>query len=266
MSLRLEGRTAIVLGASQRGGTGWTVAEALAREGAHVFVAARRLDKVQELAVQIGGTALRCDAAVESEVAAFVTAAAARSGTIDVAVPAVGIGTLGSIDATCPDKLLEGFAVNFFGPFQFVRHCARHMAAGGSITMLSSITSTDVLPGSVVYSCAKAAINTFIRYAAIEFAERGIRINAIKAGMLEGPQAGRWRKSGMFDTFLREIPLGAVVEPGEIAEMIIWLATHARSITGESIYVDGGSHLRRQPFPDEMSGEGLESMGRRRPA
>jgi len=60
--------------------------------------------------------------------------------------------------------------------------------------------------------------------------------------------------------------LGAAVEPAEIAEMIIWLATQARSITGESIYVDGGSHLRRQPFPDEMSGEGLESMGRRRPA
>jgi enoyl-[acyl-carrier-protein] reductase (NADH) len=68
----------------------------------------------------------------------------------------------------------------------------------------------------------------------------------------------------MFDRFLREVPLGEAVDPQELARMIIWLATDARSITGESIYVDGGSHLRRQLFPDEMSEEGLESMGRRR--
>jgi enoyl-[acyl-carrier-protein] reductase (NADH) len=69
----------------------------------------------------------------------------------------------------------------------------------------------------------------------------------------------------MFDRFLREVPLGEAVDPEELARMIVWLATDARSITGESIYVDGGSHLRRQLFPDEMSDEGLSSMGKRRP-
>jgi enoyl-[acyl-carrier-protein] reductase (NADH) len=68
----------------------------------------------------------------------------------------------------------------------------------------------------------------------------------------------------MFDRFLREVPLGEPVDPEELARMIIWLATDAKSVTGESIYVDGGGHLRRQIFPDEMSDEGLGSMGRRR--
>lgn len=265
MSKRLEGRTAVILGASQRGGAGWTIAEVLAAEGAHVFVAARRLEKVQELADEIGGTAVQCDAVNEEQVRHFVETAAARTGTIDIAVPAVGVGTLGSIDETTLDKLQEGFAVNFFGPFQFVRHAARHMGKGGTVTMISSITSTHVMPGTVAYSCAKAAINAFIRYAAIEYAERGIRVNAIKAGVLEGPQARRWRRAGMFERFMQEIPLGAAIETTELAQLIIWLATEGHSITGETFHVDGGNHLRRSLFPEEYSEEGLASMGKRRP-
>jgi NAD(P)-dependent dehydrogenase (short-subunit alcohol dehydrogenase family) len=263
MLKRLAGKTAAVLGASQRGGSGWVTAQMLAAEGAHVFVAARRLEKVQELAAEIGGTALRCDACDEAQVAAFAEAAAAHGGRIDLAVAAVGQGAVGSIDETDQDRLHEAFAVNFFGPFQFVRYAARHMERGGSVTLFSSITSTDVLPGAVAYSCAKGALNTFVRYAAIEYADRGIRVNALKLGILEGPQARRWRKAGMFAPFMREVPLGAPVDPAEIARMIIWLATDAKSITGECIYVDGGSHLRRQPFPDEMSEDALQSMGKR---
>lgn len=262
---RLEGKTAIVLGASQRGGSGWVVAEVLAAEGAHVFVAARRLEKVQELAAEIGGTALRCDATDDRQIKTFVEAAAARTGKIDIAVAAVGMGSFSSIDETSQDKLDEAFAVNFFGPFHFVRYAARHMEWGGSITLFSSVVSTDVLPGSVAYSAAKGALNTFTRYAGVEYAARGIRVNALKAGILEGPQARRWRKADMFDRFLKEVPLGAAVEPFELARMIVWLATDAKSITGETIHVDGGSHLRRQLFPDEMPTQGLESMGRRRP-
>lgn len=261
---RLEGKTAIVLGASQRGGSGWTVAEVLASEGAHVFVAARRLEKVEELAAEIGGTAMRCDAADEQQVAAFVAAAAARTGKIDLAVAAVGLGSLGSIDETDQFKLNEAMSVNFYGPFQFVRYAARHMEHGGSITLFSSVVSTDVLPGSVAYAVSKGAINSFTRYAAVEYAERGIRVNALKAGMLEGPQARRWRRAGMDGPLLKEVPLGAPVEPTELAKMIIWLATDAVSVTGDVINVDGGSHLRRQVFPDEMSAEGLASMGKRR--
>lgn len=259
-----HGKTAIVLGASQQGGAGWTIAEALAREGAHVHIAARRTEKVQELADLIGGTAHHCDAMDEDSVRGFVEAAAAQSGKIDIAVAAVGMGSLGSIDDTGNDRLEEAMRVNFFGPFQFTRHCARHMGEGGAITLFSSIVSTDVLPGSVAYAAAKGAINTFTRYAAAEYAPAGIRVNALKAGMLEGPQARRWRRAGMFDRFLKEIPLGRPVETEELAKAVIWLSNDAASITGEVLHIDGGSHLRRQLFPDEMSNEGLDSMGKRR--
>lgn len=264
MSGRLEGRRAIILGASQPGGSGWTIAEMLAAEGARVAVAARRLEKVQELADKIGGIGFACDAAREDQVGAFVDATVQAFGAIDIAVAAVGLGAMGSIDDTGVDALEEAFRVNFFGPFQFTRHCARHMGDGGSITLFSSITSTDVLPGAVAYSCAKGAINSFTRYAAVEYAPRGIRVNAIKAGVLEGPQARRWRRAGMFDRFLREVPLGRPVETEELGRMVMWLATDARSVTGEVIHVDGGGHLRRQLYPEEMSDRGLESMGRRR--
>ena len=90
MAGRLEGKVAIILGASQRGGAGWTIAEVLAAEGAQVFVAARRIEKVEELASEIGGPASRCDAAKEEEVAAFVEATVAKAGKIDICVAAVG--------------------------------------------------------------------------------------------------------------------------------------------------------------------------------
>jgi NAD(P)-dependent dehydrogenase (short-subunit alcohol dehydrogenase family) len=221
---------------------------------------------VEELAAQIGGTPFRCDATDEKQVEAFVEAAVAKTGRIDLAVAAVGRGALGSIEDTGADKLEESFHVNFFGPYHLTRFAARHMTEGGSVTLFSSITSEHVMPGSVAYSCAKAAINTFAKYAAIEYAPRGIRINALKVGVLEGPQAGRWRKAGVFDTFLREVPLGRPVDSRELAQMIIWLALDAKSITGETIFVDGGGHLRRQTFPDEIPKDGLESMGRRKPA
>lgn len=262
--MRLKDKVVAILGASQRGGSGWIAAQRMAAEGAHVVVAARRQEKAQELADLVGGTALRCDACDEGEVSRFVSACAERTGQIDLAIAAVGQGTFGSIEDTGKDALIEALSVNFIGPFQFVRYAARHMPAGASAVLYSTITSTDVLPGTVAYSTAKGALNTFVRYAAVEYADRGIRVNAIKAGMLEGPHAERWRRAGMYERFLKEIPLGKPADPEELAAMIVWLATDARSITGEVIHVDGGSHLRRQLFPDELAGRGLESMGRRR--
>lgn len=263
---RLSRKTVVVLGASQPGGSGWVVAETLAREGAKVIVAARRIDKLEELAASIGGIPIACDATNEEEIAALVNAVGAHGAGIDLAVAAVGVGTFGSIDGTNSEKLQEAFAVNFFGPFQFLRHAARLMPRGASAILFSSITSTDVLQGSVAYSCAKGALNTLVRYAAAEYAERGIRVNGLKVGIMEGPQARRWRRAGMFERFLREVPLNAPVDPSELAQMILWLAVDAKSITGEVIHVDGGSHLRRQLLPDEFSSTGLESMGRRRPS
>src|SRR5688500_9457066 len=113
MAKRLDGRTAVVLGASQRGGCGWVAAEVLAAEGAKLFVAARRLEKVRELADEVGGIAMRCDASNEAEVKAFVDAAAEQAGRIDIAVAAVGQGAMGSIDETGQDKLNESFGINF---------------------------------------------------------------------------------------------------------------------------------------------------------
>ncbi len=99
--------------------------------------------------------------------------------------------------------------------------------------------------GTDAYSYVKGAPNTFMRCAAVEYAPHGIRLNALQADMLEGPRAGRWRRSGMPDGLLLEIPLGKATEPSEFVKMIVWLATVAVSITGSTIDGDNGGHLRR---------------------
>jgi len=88
--MTLEGKNAVVLGASAKGGTGWAIAEALARAGAKVAVGARRAEPLQELADSIGGIAIPCDAADPDSIAHFIRTASEKLGPIDIAVNSAG--------------------------------------------------------------------------------------------------------------------------------------------------------------------------------
>lgn len=261
---RLTGKIAIVIGASRRGGSGWCAAETLAAEGARIFVAARRVERAQTLAEQVGGEAFRCDVADFDEVSALFAEIGKRSGHVDIVVCAAGQGFTGSIAEMDRDVLQQATAINYFGPVYVARHAFPLMALGGSIIYYSTLSATQVFPGSAPYACAKAALNALVRYAAVEFAPRGIRVNALMPGLIESPQMRRWAESGVLPAFLKEIPLGKGVDPYELARMIVWMAADAYSITGETIFVDGGNHLRRAAFPDEFPTAGIDAMSANR--
>ena len=255
MSVGLEGRTAVVLGASNKGGTGWRIAERFAAEGAHVFVAARRKDGIDELAGAIGGTAVLCDATKDDDVARLATCAAARTGQIDAAIYAAGVPIGGSLLAVGRSRIDSALAVNLVGAFLFLREIVPHMVPGGTVTLLSSLSSTHVFHGFAPYGVAKAGLNALVRYAASEFAPRGIRVNAIIPGLIDTPMAQELIESAS-DELMREVPLGKPVRPEEIAALCMYLALDAPSITGAAIPVDGGNHMTRFSRPDELSRSG----------
>lgn len=254
---RFRDKTVVVLGASSEGGTGWRTAELFAREGADVVIAARTLAGIQALAEKIGGRAVVCDAANENQVHALAEISASKAGRIDIAVNAAGLPVRGTIETLDVATLQRSVEVNYYGQLFFVRQMAAKMQAGGSVTCVLSLTSTHPQIGVDAYAFAKSAALTMVRYAGLEYASRGIRVNAINPGLMNTPMAASvCQVPAMLEAFLREIPLKKPVDPADVARAALWLA-EAESVTGACIEIDGGAHLGRWPRLDEMPTAGL---------
>ncbi len=248
----LDGKVAVVLGASAEGGIGWIVAETLAAQGARVVVSARRKEQLNQLAEKIGGLAVVCDGADGGQIAALARAAATAFGQIDIAVNAAGQPVTGSISSLSEEAIQKSLSINYIGQVYFVRHMAAVMTAGGSITLISSAASTQPVNGRFAYGCAKAAMDSLVRYAAIEYGPRGIRINSILPGLIRTKMAAPVLAiEGAEKAFVREIPLGRIGVPQDCADVVTWLSGPGY-ITGVNLPVSGGGHLTRLPRPDEI--------------
>lgn len=243
----LDGKVAIVLGASAPGGSGWAIARRFADEGARLVVGARSEGPLQELARLTGGIAMRCDAAVEADVAALAAAAIETYGRLDIAVNAAGL-PLGGTIAKCPiEDARVAMDVNYFGSVHFIRHCAEAMTEGGSIILFSSMAAAQPMEFVYAYGCAKAATDCLVRYAAIEYGPRGIKVNSIQPGPIRSDMAsGLWAVPGMEDVYAREVPLRRIGETDDFADAALWLAGPS-FVSGLNLPVSGGNQLTRMP-------------------
>jgi NAD(P)-dependent dehydrogenase (short-subunit alcohol dehydrogenase family) len=214
-------------------------------------VGARRIDPLRELAERIGGTAVACDISKEEQVAEFARAAVDAYGRIDIAVNSAGRPILGRIADADAERIRRSLAVDFFGNAWFVRYMAEAMNDDGSIVLISSSSAAQAVLPFFPYGCAKAATDCLVRYAAVEFGARGIRVNSILPGPIKTELARR-----MFETpaaeevFGQVIPLGRVGVPADYADAVLWLAGGYAS--GLNLPVSGGMQLMRAPRADEM--------------
>ena len=258
----LEGKVAVVLGASVTGGTGWAVAEHLAAEGAKVVVAARRREPLEELAAKIGGLAVVCDAGKKDQIAALAEATRDAYGAIDIAVNSAARPIMGDI-ATCSiEAVQKSLDVNFLGHVNFVREMAAIMRDDGSIVLISSSSAAQPNPHFFPYACAKAATDCLVRYAAMEYGPRGIRVNSILPGPIKTDLAALiFSVPGTEEVFEREIALRRVGVPDDFGRIVTMLAG-PHYISGVNIPVSGGMHLTRSPREDEMPGQDSFHSGR----
>jgi NAD(P)-dependent dehydrogenase (short-subunit alcohol dehydrogenase family) len=249
----IRGKIAIVLGASAEGGSGWTIAEHLTTAGARVAVAARRMDELKVLADRTGAFPVRCDASVEDDVRRLIETVAAKFGSIDILILAAGMPFAGPILEIANDGLVKATSVNYFSFVYLLKHGVPAMVDGGSVLVLTSLSASRVSPGFAIYGAAKAATENLARYAAIEFAPRGIRVNAISPGLIETPMAaGILADPEMRRILYKEIPLGRGVQPNQIALEALNLVRPESAVTGQILIVDNGLSLRRPPFPEEI--------------
>jgi NAD(P)-dependent dehydrogenase (short-subunit alcohol dehydrogenase family) len=263
-SVNLSGKVAVVLGASAEGGTGWAIAEALAAQGAKVVVGARSLKPLQRLAQRIGGTAITCDAGDRAQVEALAKAARETYGRLDIAVNSAGLPVMSLVAEVTQEQLQDAVRVNFFGNVHFVKYMAEAIGSNGSIVLISSMSTTHPVFPHFAYACAKSAADCLVRYAAIEYGARGIRINSILPGAIRSEMAREaFAVPGFEAAYAKEIPLQRVGLPEDFANAVLWLAGPAY-VTGLNLQVNGGNHLTRFPYLRELP-MGQETYGSGKP-
>jgi NAD(P)-dependent dehydrogenase (short-subunit alcohol dehydrogenase family) len=240
----LEGRTALVTGASR--GIGAGIAAALDAAGARVALAARTGDALAEVAARLSGDPIVIESDLEDPEAPARLAAEAEGalGGVDVLVNNAALGArllLEDLDAALIDRL---HAVNVRAPLLLIQALAPGMAARGrgSIIGLSSVSGIVGTPHRNMYAATKGAIDAMTRSLASELGPRGIRINSVAPGVVDTDMWARNKAiPGVIDLVEAQTPLRRWSQPDDVADVVVFLAGDgARFVTGETICADGG--------------------------
>jgi NAD(P)-dependent dehydrogenase (short-subunit alcohol dehydrogenase family) len=249
----LNGQTAVVTGASQ--GIGRTIALHFAREGAHVVLAARSRDRLEETAAHIanvGGSSQVVP--VDLRVAADVDRLAAEVGTVDTIVANSGIaGPTKELWNVDPEEWDETIGINLTGTFLLCRALVPGMVErrAGSIVVIGSTTGKRPMWGRSPYAATKLGLVGLVRTLALELGPHGVRVNLISPGAVEGERidaviheqarAAGTSYEAVYEEFMKTVPLRRFVTADEIADATVFLASDtSAAITGQDLNVSGG--------------------------
>ncbi len=243
---RLDGKVAVITGAAR--GIGRATLEVFLAEGARVVATDLDATKLAGVAgdsdqvVTVVG-----DVSVEDDARAMIEAAISAYGRIDVLVANAGVIPLSTIDQTSAADWDHVMAVDGRGMFLTCKYAIEHMArqGSGSIVLLSSISGQRGQVGQAAYGPAKYVATGLTHHLAVEWAHRGIRVNAVAPGTIRTDAVVSLLETPEGQAYVEEIegrhPIGRLGEPHEVAEAIAFLASDAASfITGAVLPVDGG--------------------------
>jgi NAD(P)-dependent dehydrogenase (short-subunit alcohol dehydrogenase family) len=253
MTISFENKVALVMGAGS--GMGLATAKAFADAGASVVLADNREEVVQAAAESLlaaghRALAVRCDVADEKQVAAMVEQTVASFGRLDAAFNNAGVQ---SPVAETADASGEEFdrvnAINLRGVWNCMKYELRQMREQGSgaIVSNSSLGGLVGVAGRGVYHASKHGVLGLTKSAALEYAARGIRINAVCPGIIETPMVEGMLTSEAeaMKEMMKDVPIGRLGRPEEIAAAVLWLCSPSASfVIGHALAVDGGYTIR----------------------
>lgn len=257
---RLAGKISVVTGAAD--GIGHAISEAMAREGAHVFVS--DIDDAKGsafvAALREAGYAadyVHCDVAVESDIADLVSMTVERTGRLDVLVnnAAIAIGGMPVYEMT-DDQWHRLIAVNLTSVFRGCKYALPYMIRQklGSIINMASAQGHVGFDGWTAYAGTKGAVMAMTRQMAVEFGPHNVRVNSISPGTIHTPMNEKVVEElgdNVARAWVKMHPIGRIGEPAEVAEAAVYLASDAAGfITGIDLRVDGGLCVAPRFVPD----------------
>ena len=258
---QLEGKRALVIGASLTGNIGQAVARRYRDEGAQVVVASRNAEKSAEFADEIGGFSTTCDITKRDDLYALADFAREKMGGLDVAVNSTGLALGGPFLEFGEEAMDTLIALQFKGSFFFLQAMVAAMkeTGGGSIIQFSSCVaqrSTTVDGGFDAYMGTKAGIDQVVRAVANQFGRDNIRVNTIAIGHTDTPMhqdaysgdIPDWMKAAFADA----TPMGRYGTPADAAAGAVWLANDECFMTGDTLQINGGLTLRRNPLKADL--------------
>ena len=254
MNLSFENKVVLVTGAAS--GLGLATAKAFAESGASVVLADWNEKEAQSAAQELANKgrktlAVGCDVSNDAHVEAMVKQTVATFGRLDAAYNNAGVqNVLAETADTAREDYDRVMGINLQGVWSCMKFELQQMRKQGSGTIVNCSSLGGLVGGAErgIYHAAKHGVIGFTKSAALEYAARGIRINAVCPGLIWTPMADQMVAAGQGEALKameKSIPMGRVGRPEEIADAVLWLCSDAASyVTGQSISVDGGFIMR----------------------
>lgn len=250
MGATFDGKVALVTGASS--GIGRATSLTFAKQGARVVVAARRQEQCEEtvnLIQTAGGEAIfcRCDVASPDDVQAMVDTTVTTFGRLDYLFNNAGVEgtTFTPVEDYSEEAWAQVIAINLTGVFLCTKYAIPHLVkTKGAIVNMASISGLSGGRMGAAYYASKHGVVGITRSTAIEYADKGVRVNAVAPAVIETPMIERAElvTDPAFEQRMLSLhPLGRFGVPDEVADAVVWLCSDQASfITGHTLPVDGG--------------------------
>ena len=252
--MRLKDKVVLITASTR--GIGLACVKKCAKEGARVYMAARNIERAQEIANTLNGVKCVYNDAMKPETfTSMVEDVVKDAGRIDMLVNNFGTSNPGKdldFAHTDPQVFLDTVNLNLRSVFMASQAAAKHMANhGGSIINISSVGGLVPDISQVAYGTSKAAINYLTKLIAVQEAKHNIRCNAVLPGMTATEAVEKNLTEEFRNLFLRHIPLGRIGLPEEIAEAVVYFASDASAYTtGQILTVSGGFGLATPVYGD----------------
>jgi 2-deoxy-D-gluconate 3-dehydrogenase len=245
----IEGKAALVIGAELP--LGAAAAQILAEAGANVMLASQEPgtgDALKELAKKIGALGRKAAVKIQSaitraDLSACVDLTVKQLGSLDIAVNALDVPFFAPAEAsddTAFEKVLEN---NFKTVWMACQEAGRSMVqhGGGVIVNLTSIMAERGVPNGSLYAAAQAAVLSLTRSLALEWARKGVRVNAIEMGWVEDERSPAVKDEEFAQTLVKYLPEQRLLKPEELGGALLYLVSPAAAyVTGQSVAIDGG--------------------------